>query len=88
MLSPRYGERVISMVPSASASGGHSVAGHCIGEGAVVIGPEHVSWARDYAASIAPHATGAEYTNYMAEKASAEELRAVYGGAKFARRRV
>lgn len=46
---------------------------------------EHVSWARKYASAIAPHATGAEYVNYMAEDAGSERHRAVYGEAKFAR---
>lgn len=46
---------------------------------------DHVSWARAYASALAPHATGAEYVNYMAENAGSDRLRAVYGDAKFAR---
>ncbi|MDQ6857510.1 MAG: FAD-binding oxidoreductase [Chloroflexota bacterium] len=46
---------------------------------------EHVAWARAYATGIAPHATGAEYVNYMAEDVHADRLRASYGDTKFAR---
>lgn len=46
---------------------------------------ENMSWARRYAAAIAPYATGAEYVNYMAENAAADRLRAAYGDANFAR---
>ena len=48
---------------------------------------EHIAWARTYTAAIAPHATGAEYINYMADNAGSDRLRAVYGEAKFARLR-
>jgi FAD/FMN-containing dehydrogenase len=44
-----------------------------------------VAWARAYANSIAPYATGAEYVNYLAEQVSSDRLRATYGDAKFAR---
>jgi FAD/FMN-containing dehydrogenase len=47
----------------------------------------HVSWARDLAATIAPHSTGAEYVNYMADDAPADRVRAAYGDAKYARLR-
>lgn len=46
---------------------------------------EHIAWARKYASGIAPHATAAEYVNYMADAAGSEPLRAVYGESKFAR---
>jgi FAD/FMN-containing dehydrogenase len=46
---------------------------------------EHVAWARAYATGIAPHATGAEYVNYMTEDVQGDRLRASYGDTKFAR---
>lgn len=46
---------------------------------------EHVAWARAYATGIAPHATGAEYLNYMAEDTPVDRLRASYGVTKFGR---
>ena len=48
---------------------------------------EHITWARAYATGIAPHATGGEYVNYMAEDVPGDRLRATYGDAKFARLR-
>jgi FAD/FMN-containing dehydrogenase len=46
---------------------------------------DHVSWARAYAAGLAPYATGAEYVNYMADDVAVDRLPASYGDTKFAR---
>lgn len=46
---------------------------------------EHIAWAREYAARLAPSATGAEYVNYSAADVPLDRLRAAYGDGKFAR---
>ena len=46
---------------------------------------EHVTWARNFAAAVAPRAAGGEYVNYMAETAPIERLRAAFGENKFRR---
>ena len=48
---------------------------------------EHIKWAQAYATGMTPHATGAEYVNYMAEDVPGDRLRTTYGDAKFARLR-
>jgi hypothetical protein len=44
----------------------------------------HVRWARDYAAAVAPFATGG-YINYLAEDASPDDVAAAYGRERYDR---
>jgi FAD/FMN-containing dehydrogenase len=46
---------------------------------------ENIAWVREYAAAVAPYATGREYVNYAAQDVTLDRLRVTYGEAKFAR---
>ena len=45
----------------------------------------HIAWAQAYSALLEPHATQAEYVNYMAPDTTVDRVRAAYGDAKYAR---
>ena len=76
------GGAIADRAEDATAAGGRSAA-HAINinaswpEG----GPEHpdIAWCREYAAAMAPHATGGVYVNFLHNDEGEARVRAAYG---------